>query len=153
MMSSQAQPADGTMSAIAADPELTGVGGGLAELTQGDGQIADHFTSQYEQALLRVQKSREMQSVNSSLANTSQSVAGGQSASAHGSKGNKFIPSKQRNHSQMGDHTRNLDLQRSQESLYSKRRAEGPDDSRLEGDEGTGLPDRMQAMGAQGEVQ
>lgn len=77
---------------------------------QGDGHAVDQFTSQYEQAMMRVQKSKELQSVNSSLANTSQSAAGGHSVATHGGKSNKFVPSKQRNHSHMGDQTRNLGL-------------------------------------------
>lgn len=101
--------------------------------------------------MMRVQKSREMQSVNSSLANTSQSAAGGQSVTTHGGKSNKFIPSKQRNHSHMGDQTRNLDLQRT-EGFYSGRHADGQDDSRMAADEAQEPMDNKQATGSQGEV-
>ena len=47
------------------------------------------FATQYEQAMLRVQKSREMQNVSNSLANTSQSVSQSQLPR---SRGNKFVP-------------------------------------------------------------
>lgn len=59
--------------------------------------------------MMRVQKSKEMQSVNSSLANTSQSVIGGQSVT-QGGKSNKFVPSKQRTNSHLGERGGDPDL-------------------------------------------
>ena len=71
-----------------------------AEQAQDDDVNAhSQFATQYEQAILRVQKSREMQNVSGSLANTSQSASHSQLAR---NRSKKFVPSKQRTHSQMG---------------------------------------------------
>lgn len=79
------------------------------------------FATQYEQAMLRVQKSREMQNVSNSLANTSQSVSQSQLPR---SRGNKFVPSKQRGHSQMGsEQSRNGDIIQNMGSFRSRAQA------------------------------
>ena len=70
---SAAEPATGAQIAaqvVHYDPSsMARAGGGRGG--QEEGPATDQFASQYELAMMRVQKSREMQSVNNSLANTS----------------------------------------------------------------------------------
>lgn len=72
---------------------------GAEQAQDDDVNVHSQFATQYEQAILRVQKSREMQNVSGSLANTSQSASHSQLAR---NRSKKFVPSKQRTHSQMG---------------------------------------------------